>query len=124
MSKLICRGCRVQYFQVKDAENETTSEEMRFVIHTAVDGASALIENYMRRVGTAEQPEDGPCVDCNTGVPFMDGDPSMHASGQMCVAYEGGTGGPALASAALMGGSHQRKRKAGSGQIVDMKQVN
>jgi hypothetical protein len=34
--------------------------------------------------------------------------------------HEEHTGGPVLASAVLMGGSHQRKRKAGSGPIVDV----
>lgn len=142
-----------QYFQVKDAENETTSEEMRFVIHTAVDGASALVENYMRRVGTsdksigqlrinyevqeaipledaptaqaklegaeAEQPLDTGCIACNNEIPLVDGDPSMHASGQLCAAYSGGTGGPALSTAReAAGGTHQKRKRGGSGPVV------
>jgi hypothetical protein len=142
-----------QYFQVKDAENETTSEEMRFVIHTAVDGASALVENYMRRVGTsdksigqlrinyevqeaipledaptaqaklegaeAEQPLDTGCIACNNEIPLVDGDPSMHDSGQLCAAYSGGTGGPALSTAReAAGGTHQKRKRGGSGPVV------
>ena len=57
-----------------------------------------------------EQPEDKGCIECNNSIPFMDGDPSMHASGQPCAAYEGGPAGPVLAPASLMGGTHQRKR--------------
>jgi hypothetical protein len=142
-----------QYFEVKDRGNETTSEELRFIITTADNGAAGLVEQYMRTVGTSEKSigqlrinyevqmkledkgdgaddekeEAGPCVDCNNGVPMLDGDPTMHASGQPCSAYEGDTGGPALASAVLMGGSHQRgKKRGGRGKVIDVvpEQVN
>jgi hypothetical protein len=143
-----------QYFSVKDSDNGSISEELRFVCHSATEGASGLVENYMRRIGTSdksigqlrinyeeqEQMElaesapageftqaeldaaTGPnCVDCANGVPMLDGDPTMHASGQPCSAYEGDTGGPALAPAALMGGSHQRgKKRGGRGQVIDV----
>jgi hypothetical protein len=141
-----------QFFRVKNSDDETTSEEVRFVLHSAVDGAAGLLENYMRRIGTSddsvgqlriayevqdelpltsgsqdgldgaavEQPVDGPCVDCNNGVPPAAGDPTMHASNQPCVAYEGRTGdGPPLASAREVAGGTHRKGRKRNGQIGD-----
>ena len=129
-----------QYFRVTDSDSESISEEVRFTVHTAVSGAAGLLENYMRKIGTSDKSvgqlriayeeqmelgeppaddaeEGGTCVDCNNGIALVDGDPTMHVSGQPCAAYEGdGEGGPALASVAQMGSGH---RKRGRGQIVE-----
>ena len=84
-------------------------------------------EDYDAQGDLFEQPlatsdADTGCIECNNSIPIMDGDPSMHASGQKCAAYSGGKDdGPALAPAALMGGSHQRKGKKGSGVIAEIK---
>jgi hypothetical protein len=142
-----------EFVRVTNSENETVSAELRFVCHSPVDGASALVENYMRRVGTsdksigqlrinyevqeaipledapaaqaklegaeAEQPLDTGCIACNNEIPLVDGDPSMHASGQLCAAYSGGTGGPALSTAReAAGGTHQKRKRGGSGPVV------
>jgi hypothetical protein len=137
-----------EFVRVTNAENETVSAELRFVCHSPVDGASALVENYMRRVGTSdksigqlrinyevqevlpieesgqpalegaevEQPEDTGCIECANKVPLEKGDPSMHASGQPCVAYDGvKSSGPILAPASQMGGTPGRKPRGGRG---------
>jgi hypothetical protein len=65
--------------------------------------------------------EDGPCIQCNNEIPFAafekDGvtstDYSLHVTGQPCVNYrkpEEDKAAP-LAQAAVMGGTHQGKRK-------------
>lgn len=40
-----------------------------------------------QRKAEPKEEEDGPCVDCNNGIPFADGDPSRHDSGQPCAAF-------------------------------------
>jgi hypothetical protein len=151
----VLKADRFQYFRTVDHSNSTTSEELRFCLHSAMEGVGALAENYLRAVGDkvaqlrisytpepvqqtlptgeeqptlagaiAEQPETD-CVDCANGIGFMDGDPSTHASGQPCVAYSGGTGGPALSTAReAAGGTHQKRKRGGSGPIVDTTVVN
>ena len=142
---------RFQYFRTTDHDNSTTSEELRFCIHSSMEGAGGLAENYIRAVGdkvaqlrisytpepvqqefaagdeqptlagaVAEQPNTD-CVDCANEVPMLDGDPSMHASGQPCMNYEGHVGGPALASARELGGTHQKRKRGGSGPVIDIK---
>jgi hypothetical protein len=61
----------------------------------------------------SERIEEFGCVDCANEVPLVDGDPSLHASGQPCAAYQAlaPADGPALAPAAVMGGTHQRKNR-------------
>lgn len=122
--------CDFQLFRVKNEDGETTSTELRFQAKTSQEGAAALIENYIRRIGKGEgqlrvsytkQEEldlgedagekDTGCIDCNNGVPLDANDPSLHASGQPCAAYSG-KAEPALASAReAAGGTHQRKRR-------------
>jgi hypothetical protein len=58
--------------------------------------------------------EPAPCVDCENDIPFADGDPSHHASGQACARYkapEEAVDGAPLAAAAVMGGTHQKGTK-------------
>lgn len=127
--------CDFQLFRVQNDDGETTRTELRFQAKSAQDGAAALVENYIRRIGKGigqlrvsytKQEEldlgedlgekDTGCIECNNGIPLAQGDPSMHDSGQPCMAYSGRTE-PAIASAReAAGGTHQRKRR---GQIPD-----
>ena len=103
-----------QFARVKNEGSESTSTEVRFVVRTAVDGAAALIEQYLRKIGKSEgqlrvnyekqeelpgmeakagaREEDGAddapnCVDCENSIGFMPGDYSTHLSGQKCDRY-------------------------------------
>jgi hypothetical protein len=117
-----------QLFRIQGEDGESTRTELRFIARVSEPGAIARIENYMRLVGTSTKSagalkitytdqqnlpldeKDSPCVDCNNKVPLMDGDPSVHASGQPCTAYKAKQQEAPLASATQMGGTHRTRK--------------
>jgi len=44
-----------EFVRVTDSANETVTSELRFVCHSPVDGRPALVENYMRKIGTSDK---------------------------------------------------------------------
>lgn len=132
-----------QVVALKYDEGEVSGRQLRFIARSPGDGVAALIEQYIRRVGKHEgelrisydpqakqtelpladksedvsAEEDSGCIACNNGIPMAEGSSTNHASGVACTKKST----PALESAVLMGGTHQRRRKAG--QIADQVKV-
>ena len=120
-----------QLFRIQGNDGESTQTELRFIARVVEPGAIAVIENYMRLVGTSRKSggalkvtfehqekldlEDSPaCVDCANGVPLVEGYESEHVSGQPCGKFGAARKGKEapLASAREAGvGTHQRKSR-------------
>jgi len=120
-----------QFFRVK-SEGGGDTEEVRFVIHSAVEGAAGLVEQYIRRIGTSEKSggqlrvnyevqgelplEGGGCEDCANNVPLQAGDDEVHASGRRCLKKlaENVTkteGAPLASAREAAGGTHQKRAR-------------
>ncbi len=123
-----------QLFRVQGEDGESTRTELRFIARVVEPGAIARIENYMRLVGTSVKSggalkitytdqqslplgkdDEVNCVDCANGVPLMEGDDTVHASGQPCGKKRAAKPKEApLASAREAdGGTHQKRRSSG-----------
>lgn len=132
-----------EYARVKDGEG--FNEELRFKVHTVMDGAEAIVGAFARRIGqsasqlrvsyakqedlplteitSADKPAfspDGPeaqCSGCEAELPLKPGT-LLHTDDTPCLARQEATtaeDGPALVSAREMGGTHQRGKKKGNG---------
>ena len=129
-----------QFFRVKGDDNGPGRSELRFIARSNQPGAIALIENYLRLAGQAPgalkityddqqklafdgekktnaEESEANCPDCANDVGFMANDDAVHVTGQKCRKWvePAATEAP-LASAAGLGGTHQkRKGKASAG---------
>lgn len=111
-----------QYFRVKDGESNSTHAELRFIVRTPVDGAGALIEQYIRHIGKGPAQlrinyEEQAVMDLAPGeskqVELGDGTPATITRGTELEGQDedfepAKAAGPSLAPAALVGGTHQR----------------
>ena len=90
-------------------EGEGTANELRFQIVTSVDGASALAEQYIRAMGKGEA-QLRVNYEQQTEMPLeADAQERLISEAQADDTSEA-TDGPSVAPAAVMGGTHQRKR--------------
>jgi len=114
--------------------DDSTEVELRFQLTTSVPGAAAMLESYIEQFGkgtaalrvnyeqqseldmeddkqqtlATDEPDTG-CIACNNGIPMAEGSVTVHDSGAVCTKPTAIKDIP-LASAATMGGTHQRRK--------------
>ncbi len=127
-----------QFFRIAATEDRSASSEIRFTAKSLEAGSAAKVENYLRLLGqkpalmkvtyqvqekldlAAGKTEDvaSKCPGCRSGIQLMHNDDGAHVDGSKCLEWEAVDDEPGapLASAATLGGTHQKKgRKAAEG---------
>jgi len=121
---------KFKVIQPKTGGDNDITLEVRFRMHFAGDepltsiledinkttfvlGLNARQEDLQFGGEDADEEEDEEaepdCVDCANNIPYAIGSKTIHASGQPCTAVKKDSG-PSLAPAAIVGGTHQKKK--------------